>query len=203
MSRDYCDHAPRVSRPELRHGFRGPVKPDRGDVRTGNALQDRNSSKRLVVHVHVRVRSRSSPVKTRFAPIAEEGRSQIVNELVRGGGARRDNLLLGDHLRIWSEVRAQPLRAARRQCGEQERPEPTRWSHMNPRMQMLCDESVAHLPHRVKKNNGPSERRPVVLINQPGKNPGNPRQVQPVGLVIRASHSACGIGITFATNWPG
>jgi hypothetical protein len=55
----------------------------------------------------------------------------------------------------------------------------------------------------MEKTTGRPFRRPVVIISSPEASSGNNYQVQPVGLVMRASHSACGTGITLATNWPG
>src|SRR6202022_1119676 len=74
-----------------------------------------------------------------------------------------------------------------------------------PRSLILSRVSVSHLPHRVnEEDKRAAQGRLVVMILQLGnESRRNRRQVQPFGFVTRASHSACGMGITFATNWPG
>ena len=132
MPRAYRDYPASISRPELGHGFGGSVQPNGRDIRAGNALEDRYWSKRLIIDVHVGIRSRSSSVEACLAPIREKVRSQAVNQLIGCGGRRCHNFILRDHLWIRSHVRAQSSRGARQQCGQHEWREPTRCSHINP-----------------------------------------------------------------------
>src|SRR6267143_738049 len=93
-------------------------------------MENRYCPKWLIVDVHVGIGSRGSSVEACLAPIGEKVRSQAANQLVRCGGERCYNLFLCNQLRIWAQVRGEPLRAARQQCGEHEWGEPTRCSHI-------------------------------------------------------------------------
>ena len=122
-------HSTHVTRPELGGRLPRAIKPNRGDVGSGNVSKTAERAVFLAVDVDGWIWLGLVFVETRLSPVAQEVRPKSLDYLVRGGRSRAFDLLLGDQLRLadvsWTESRG----STREENSAQRRHEKTRVDH--------------------------------------------------------------------------